>query len=137
MKEVSDSFYINFRNILKNKGIKLSQLSMITGIHQTVLYTYWTNDKLPTIEHLELIADGLCVLVDDLIPASIRHALYPESKPKAEIETAGVDVPVLKNFDLHKFIDECITKKDRSVSIYFNPNGVSISVYPYDMSEED
>ena len=42
------------------------------------------------------------------------------------------------NFDIHKFIDECMNKKDRYVSIYFGESGVSVSVYPiteYDVEE--
>lgn len=34
------------------------------------------------------------------------------------------------NFDIHKFIDECMVKKDRYVTIYIGESGVSVSVYP-------
>ena len=53
---------------------------------------------------------------------------------KPEIE---INYPTLDNFDIHKFIDECMSKKDRSVSIYFSPNGVSVSVYPLEEDETD
>lgn len=42
-----------------------------------------------------------------------------------------------KNFDIHKFIDECICKKDRYVSIYFGECGTTITVYPFTDDEEE
>lgn len=42
---------------------------------------------------------------------------------------------MLVPFDIHKFIDECMCKKDRYVTIYFGESGVSVSVYP--LTEED
>lgn len=41
------------------------------------------------------------------------------------------------NFDIHKFIDECMNKKDRYVTIYIGENGVSVSVYPLVDEEDD
>ena len=36
----------------------------------------------------------------------------------------------LKNFDIHKLIDDAMEKKDRSVTIFFGKHGTSVSVYP-------
>lgn len=42
-----------------------------------------------------------------------------------------------KNFDIHKFIDEMISKKDRYVNIYIGEYGTSISIYPLDVYGDD
>lgn len=44
---------------------------------------------------------------------------------------------VLKDFDIHKFIDETMKKKDRYVSIFVGECGISISVYPLIPEDED
>lgn len=35
-----------------------------------------------------------------------------------------------KDFDIHKFIDDMMSKKDRYVNLFFGENYTSISVYP-------
>lgn len=42
----------------------------------------------------------------------------------------------LYNFDIHKFIDETIEKKDRYVDIFIGEHGVTVSVYPLSNNEE-
>lgn len=38
---------------------------------------------------------------------------------------------------IHKLIDDAVTKRDRSVSLYFNPStGMSVSVYPWPDAED-
>lgn len=56
-----------------------------------------------------------------------------ELKENLKKEETNTLVP----FDIHKFIDECMCKKDRYVTIYFGEFGVSVSVYPLTAEGED
>ena len=136
MRTVSGSFYINLRNIMEEKQITIEKLSELSSINPTTLYMYWTNDKLPTINHLAAIAYALDCELTDLLPSSLLNFFYPDDKQCVEINDNIPNKTVLDNFDIHKFIDECMAKKDRSVSIYFGEHGTTISVYPITDDED-
>lgn len=38
---------------------------------------------------------------------------------------------ITPEFDIHALIDRCMEKRDRSVHLYFNENGMSVCIYPY------
>lgn len=45
--------------------------------------------------------------------------------------------PNITKEDVFKLIDEAVTKKDRSISLYFGPNGMSLAIYPWPDKEEE
>lgn len=136
-RTVKPHFYWNLREIMKFKHITFSELSIKTGINSLRLLSYWNNDKRPSNEHVISIAKALKCDVNDLLTGYDLHQFLKTETDeicKPEIE---INYPTLDNFDIHKFIDECMSKKDRSVSIYFSTHGVSVSVYPLEEDEAD
>ena len=74
---------------------------------------------------------SIVVIGDDEFPVSNSYAMCPEPlvKPETKIE---IDEALI-----HGIIDKAMEKRDRSVSIYFGEQGVSLNVYPYSEEEDE
>lgn len=119
----------NIKNRLTELGWTQGVLSFKTGISLDAISWYLSGKCRPNAENMTKIAKALGLTIEDLLS-------YSDAKPMVEINPSGCNIPDLDKFDLHKFIDECVGKKDRYVSIYFSPHGVTVSVYPFDEDED-
>lgn len=119
----------NIKNRLTELGWTQSVLSFKTGISLSSISRYLSGQRRPNAENMTKIAKALGLTIEDLLS-------YSDAKPMVEINPTGCSMPDLDNFNLHKFIDDCVGKKDRYVSMYFSPHGVTVSVYPVDEDED-